>query len=219
MDRRLPTDILDRFSPRRLTEEVQGLRDDCYIWALMYADDVSEAYEAEPAKVFGQALLPKLSGLDDRARELWEPLLTIAAIVDQEARDMRQSPDTLKRLVGLAETLCSLRDDTDIRTAKLITALRELLEQARKEEEEWAPTTLWKLLIAKGVPRLKSTKALANAMNALGFFKLSRWGGGTGPKVYHISRQKIEDLARRYGVSEATEQDDGDDGPDDDEQE
>jgi len=219
MDRRLPTDPIERFSPRRLTEDVQRLRDDCYIWALMCAADVSEAYEAEPAKVFGKELLPTLNGLDDRARELWEPLLTIAALVDQEARDMKQPTNTLKRLTELAVTLSSLRDDTDIRTAKLIVALREVLKQTGKEEEEWTPTTLWKLLVSRGVPRLKSTRALANAMNALGFFKLSRWGGGTGPKVYHLSRQKIEDLAKRYGVSEDPEQDAGDDGPDDDEKE
>jgi hypothetical protein len=211
MDRRLPTDPLERFSPRRLTEQAQSLRDDCYIWALQYAADVAEVYEAEPVKVFGKELLPTLDKLDDRARELWEPLLTIAALIDQEARDMKQPTTTLQRLTDLADALSSVREDTDLRTAKLITTLREILKQSGKDEEEWAPTTLWKLLIARGVPRLKSTKALATAMNTLGFFKHSSRHGGEVRYRYQLSRDKLDDLAKRYGVLEDLDQDDGDD--------
>jgi hypothetical protein len=79
MLRKLSTERVRRFSGWREATEIQRLRDTCYIWSLMHAADMNRLYpEAD--------LIPELKELDDRAQDIWAPLLTIAYLVDARSR-------------------------------------------------------------------------------------------------------------------------------------
>jgi hypothetical protein len=197
MTRRLPQDALERFSPRRLAQDIQRLRDECYVWALTRAEDLADLYEAD-----GEEAL-NIKGLDDRALELWEPLLTIADAVDQEAENAGKPPTLVDTLTALALELAGVRDDADTTTTQLLNALLTILTEAAKTEERYPPGELLSLVQAKGFTKLKSTKGLANVMQPLGLIaKTTRFLDGTRKLAYHLSTALLEDLRSRYGSPE-----------------
>jgi Protein of unknown function (DUF3631) len=161
MQRKRKDEQTARFSPRRLKADAQTMKDQCYVWALTYAADAVSIYE--------DGHIPDLSTLDDRAKDLWEPLMTIAYLADQEALDAGEQADYAARLKALAEKLCQARDEGEDNTAKLVQALNAITKNQNKEN--FTPTELLPLVQTKGFEWVKSTKSLAGLMNGVGLFK------------------------------------------------
>jgi Protein of unknown function (DUF3631) len=198
MHRKRKDERTERFSPKRLEPETQALRDDCYVWALTHAVDVSEVYEA--------GHFPDLNDLDDRAQDLWEPLMTIASLADREAKDAAETADFASRLKALALELCQVRDEGETTTVKLIEALLAILQENDKMEWDIEPSPLLPLVQAKGFDWVKSPKKVAELMNGLGIYKQGiTVPGKKKPKGYRLSTEKLEDLKARYGPQEESE--------------
>ncbi len=136
MQRKRKDQKTERFSPRRLKAETQGMKDRCYVWALTYAADVAPIYE--------DGDFPELSALDDRAKDLWEPLMTIAYLADQEAINAGNPADYVERLKALAEKLCEVREEGEDDTEKLIRALIGITQEQGRTD--FTPTELLPLL-------------------------------------------------------------------------
>jgi len=102
MQRKLAREKTERFSPSRLEEEAQALRDRCYLWALTHAVDLAAVYDQ------ADQTFPTLASLDDRARDLWEPLVSIVALADVERGDGKKT--LADELTALARDLCQVRD-------------------------------------------------------------------------------------------------------------
>ena len=194
MARKLKHEKVERFSPSRLEQEAQSLRDQLYIWALTHAADLAEVY--------AQDAFPALRELDDRARDLWEPLLSIALLADVEAEETGETTDFAASLTRLARDLSGVRDETETTTVTLIEALSAITSEERREE--FQPAELLRLLQARGFDWLRSTKALASLLNPLGFFKKSSRRGQKVMKAYAISPDVLADLRQRYGGAEET---------------
>lgn len=195
MSRKLKQEPVERFSPGRLEEEAQRLRDACYTWALTRAADLTEIYEGE---------FPELQALDDRARDLWEPLLAIAMLADAEADRLgtpKVSASTSERLastlVTLAHHLSGVRDEGDTTTVKLIEALDAIVEAEGRDI--YTPSELLELLRARNLEWVKSPKALAGLLNPLGLVSNWRWQGGKSARVYVVTPTLLADLKARYG--------------------
>ncbi len=190
MARKLRSEQVARFSPGRLEGEAQELRDACYTWALTHAADLAEVYEADA--------FPALDNLDDRARDLWEPLLSVALLADAEANEAGEQADFAKILVALARNLSAVRDEGDTTMAKLVEALEAIVEEG--DRQTFTPSELFKVLSAKeGFEWLRSTKALAGLLNPLGLFSLRRRYGGSIVRAYHLAPETVQDLRARYG--------------------
>lgn len=188
MSRKLKQEPVERFSPGRLEEEAQRLRDACYTWALTRAADLTEVYEGE---------FPELQALDDRARDLWEPLLAIAMLADAEA-DRLGTPERLaSTLVALAHHLSGVRDEGDTTTVKLIEALEAIVETEGRDV--FTPSELLELLRAHNLEWVKSSKALAGLLNPLGLVSTWRWQGGKSARAYVVTPTILIDLKARYG--------------------
>jgi putative DNA primase/helicase len=186
MQRLLPGQQTERFSLRRLDHEAQRLRDDLYILALTTAPTIAELYDG--------AEFAGLQGLDHRAVDLWEPVLSIAAVIDASGT----SSDLTNRMARLAERLGGDRnshsgDDT-------IPAIIETLNDCLLIGSEAKIST--KDLVEKVRLRLGwdtlTPKALANRLHPLGL-RTDRWReGGDLRRGYIVTRDQVDDLARRY---------------------
>jgi len=199
MARKLRTERVERFSPGRLEGEAQDLRDACYTWALTHAADLAEVYEADA--------FPGLNELDDRARDLWEPLLSITLLADAEAQEIGWPADFAKTLTALALDLCGVRDEGDTTTARLVEALEAIVEE--EQRESFTPTELLKFIKAReGFDWLRSTRALAGLLNPLGLMaqhdKIPVEGRRKTVRHYHLGGGLLADLWRRYGSPEET---------------
>jgi len=76
---------LDKFSPRRQAKALVQLRDDLHLAALQHAQQVAAAYERAD-----EFAIPEQ--VDDRLRDIFEPLFAIAAAADA-ARGIRLHVD------------------------------------------------------------------------------------------------------------------------------
>jgi hypothetical protein len=204
MQRKLAREKTERFSPSRLEKEAQALRDGCYLWALTNATELGAVYDQADTTFSG------LSALDDRARDLWEPLVSIVALADVERGDGQRT--LTDELTALAFALCQVRDGTaeDSTVVQIINALQRIVTDKRQSglwedgvEISLTPTELAGLLKEKlGWDKL-STKGLATLLNPLGLVSKSTKYEGKVIKAYHLSDQDLAELSERYAPTEA----------------
>lgn len=186
MQRLLPAQQTERFSLRRLDYQAQILRDDLHIFALTTASTIAELYDGSE--------FPGLSGLDHRAVDLWEPLLSIAAVIDASG-----GTGTLTdRMTRLAERLGGERasrsaDDPNPTIIEVLDECLLLGTEAKVSAHDLAE----KVRLRLGWDSL-TPKALANRLHPLGL-KSTRWREGQeNRRGYVFTRTQIDDLARRY---------------------
>lgn len=186
MQRLLPGQQTERFSIRRLDQQAQILRDDLHIFALTTAPMIAELYD--------ESEFPGLSGLDHRAVDLWEPLLSIAAVIDASGG----TGALTERMTQLAERLGGERASrsADDPNPIIIEVLDECLgpgAEARVRTEDLTEKVRLRLGWGSLTP-----KALANRLHPLGL-RATRWRESQeNRRGYAFTRAQIDDLARRY---------------------
>lgn len=206
MQRKLSRERTERFSPSRLEPLAQTLRDRCYLWALSHAEDLAEVYEA------ADHTFSDLESLDDRARDLWEPLAAIAAVCDVEHGEANRTMTT--ELVTLAQDLCQVREGAaeDSTVVQVVKGLHAIVAHTRLDERSspegaiiLTPTELAEQLRGRlGWERL-SAKTLAALVNPLGLVSRSTKREGKVVKAYHLRAQDLAELSERYVPSDASD--------------
>ncbi len=199
MQRKLSREKVDRFSPARLENEAQALRDRSYIWALTHASDLAAVYDQ------ADRYFPALDALDDRARDLWEPLASIVALADVERGD--EATTLTDELTALACHLSQVRDGAaeDSTAVQVVNALQAILARKRKEalfsDSEAVtlpPTELANLLKEQLGWEKLSPRTLATLINPLGFYSKHTRDGDRGRR-YHLTEEALVELSARYG--------------------
>jgi len=139
--------------------EAQALRDQCALACLTHIQNILTAQDGAPAVL-------EQEGIDDRAVDLWSPLVAITLVADAEDDGSRT-----RQLLDLARNLGMARDaDAEAGTT---ARLLEALEALRAEPgERPAPAELLGALRARpGWDWLKSTRRLAGLLNPLGIVR------------------------------------------------
>jgi hypothetical protein len=186
MQRKLSGQQTERFSLRRLDAEAQILRDDLHIFALTMAPTIAALYD--------ESEFHGLSGLDSRAVDLWEPLLSIAAVIDASG-----GTETLTdRMIRLAERLGGEREarSADDPNSIIIEVLDECLllgTEAKVSAHDLAEKVRCRLGWDSFTP-----KALANRLHPLGLKSTRCREGQENRRGYVFTRMQIDDLKRRY---------------------
>ncbi|THJ23577.1 MAG: DUF3631 domain-containing protein [Nitrospira sp. CG24E] len=187
LQRKSPTVRLERFSPRHLARVAQAYRDACAGFALGCAATIEACYR--------QGEFPGLASLDDdRAVNLWEPLIAIASVADAEGRDSSLTD----RLIGLAERIG--KDRAALASEEPITAMLEVLRECLGDSEEIRLPTLD--LIGKVKERLGweslSPKSLSTRLQPLGL-RPSHWREGKKTvRGYELNKKIVDELVSRY---------------------
>ena len=206
MQRKLAREKTERFSPSRLEEESQALRDRCYIWALTHAADLAAVYDS------ADKFFPALDSLDDRARDLWEPLTSITAVADIERSDGQRT--LTNELTALALDLSQIRDDAadDSTTVQVVKALQAIVTEKRQdglfrnaEMITLTPTDMAGLLKGKLGWEKLSTKGLAALLNPLGLYSSQTRHGEKVSRAYHLNEKDLSELGARYATEGITE--------------
>ena len=190
MQRKLAREKTERFSRAGLEADAQTLRDRCYRWALTHAQDLHEVYEA------ADTTFVTMNDLDDRARDLWEPLISIAAVIDTERADPHNSVTTT--LVGLAQDLSLVRDG-QADTSSTVQVTRALLEIVGHDQVlKIGSTELTdKLKAILGWEKL-SPKGTAALLSPIGIVPTLTKQDGKVSRRYHLRSERIADLVERY---------------------
>jgi len=175
---------------RAIEAEAQALRDDCALACLAHMSDIATTYELALTTLEREAI-------DDRAVDLWSPLLAVAFAADAQDNGNRGQAilDTAKeqaiareadaeggRTVGLVEALLSIREERGevLTPADLLAALRS------------RPAWDW----------VKYPRRLAALLAPLGIVRHQRRDGTGRRWVYVLNKAQLADLLARYGAAE-----------------
>ncbi|MCF8049491.1 MAG: DUF3631 domain-containing protein [Desulfarculaceae bacterium] len=178
-----------RFSPVKLRNELQPLRDKISVWCLANAPSIARIYLEEVSHN------KSLDCLGDRDRDLWEPLISIAMAIEEEASVDTDFVDKMVALAGAMSQVKYAAEDENV--ARLINRLETIMGE--NPFLEMTPTELWEAFKAHG-HILKSTKALAGLLSPIGITAVPTWRPDEKKteRVYTIYREGINDLKARY---------------------
>jgi hypothetical protein len=172
---------------RATDAEAQALREQCALGCLTHIQNILAAYERAPAVL-------EHEGIDDRAVDLWSPLLAIALVADAEDDRSRT-----RLLLDVAHDLGTVRDaDTEAgTTARLLEALDAIRAEGITTP---SPAALLEALRARpGWEWVKSTRRLAGLLNPLEIVRRLLWNGGQRRWAYELDAGQLTDLRERYG--------------------
>jgi hypothetical protein len=170
---------------RETESEAEVLRDACALACLARIGDVLTAYELAPRVLDSREV-------DDRAVDLWAPLLALAMVADAET-----GGDRAERILVAARALSDAReaDDEAGSAARLITALQKVAVDVGMAA---TPTRLLEALQENGYAWVKSTRRLAGLLAPLGLVARPGRENGRPVRLYTLDPGALADLARRY---------------------
>jgi hypothetical protein len=175
----------------RTTEaETQTLRQACGLACLTQIERVLSAYDGAP-------VLLEREGIDDRAVDLWSPLVAMTSVADLEDQGQRT-----RELLDAARELSRVREaDADAgTTARLVEALDTI--RAGYGETITPADLLEALRTRSGWDWLKSGRRLAGLLNPLGITRRQLWNGGRRRWCYVLDAGQLGDLRARYGAGD-----------------
>ncbi len=193
-DRALPLFMLRK----RRSEEVERLsvatdaealtlREECALACMTHIQAILAAYDRAPSSLARE-------GIDDRAVDLWSPLVAIIQVGDAE-----DGGDRIRQVLDLARDLGSARDaDAEGGTT---ARLLEALEAIRVEIGD-TPSPAKLLEALRGRPGWEwggSSRRLAGLLNPLGIARRQFWNGGQRRWRYVLDAGQLADLRARYG--------------------
>jgi hypothetical protein len=91
MEKKTKEERVERFNIRKVESEMLRIREDLYVWALQNVETVAEVYDH----------LEGISGLEelgDRQLDILEPLISIAAVIDDATDTMPDAEPLLSRI-------------------------------------------------------------------------------------------------------------------------
>jgi len=191
MIRKTPGERVKRFNLRQQESEVQQLRDDLYIFGLRHGPDVIELYDSITGK------LSQMEGLDDRQKDILEPLACVNLVIDDLANDKSQA--TFKTLIGLSKDM-GIKRVSHEKLDGSITAMLEIIEKELGNPNEcFIPVSrlLEKVNLTDGLS-FRNANNLGRYMSKLDIYSDQKKIGGDNIRGYSITRAWVEDQKKRY---------------------
>jgi len=189
MERKLPTEKIKRFNLRKQEPEIEILKEDLFIWALRNSGDIVEIYE-EAEKFQG------IEGIDDRQKDILEPLLSIAHIIDAEEGD--ENLKTFNKLVDLSLDMSKGRLERE-KTDSAIPALIEITKEFLNGQEEKLVSSndfFIRVQEDESLKFISSKKGLSNFLSRFELHPSLRKESGKTMRSYFITQKWINDLGR-----------------------
>jgi len=194
MARKRKSEAVKRFNPRVLDSPVERIREDCFLWALKYAGDVSDFYNE-----ISDALFPGIQCLDDRFRDVLEPLLSIVSVLDTLRDD--GTVQTVKVLSELAQDMGKGREDQEALNGSIpavVSLMQGIIDGA---EESFIPVEdlFSKFQADDDLNFIQSKRSLAFFLAKLDLHRaLPKKIDGKAVRGYVISKKWVEDTGARY---------------------
>lgn len=194
MVRKTKEERVERFNLRRQGKELEGLRRELELWREERRGAIEALYD-------GLAEIPELTSLDDRFKDISEPLVAIASYADAEAENGGRK--ILPDLVSLLLHMASKRDATENREA--IGAFVGLVEEILASSESvFVPTSdlLKKTAEIDELSWLDSSRALGKFLARFDLTSTKRLGqDGKQARGVVLTRQWVKEARNRYSVA------------------
>lgn len=191
MARKKAGENVERLNLRKVGNELATLRDDLYLIGLSYDPDVTAAYDSETLDI------PQ--DLDDRLRDILEPLFSIGAVIDAEL-GASGATTALKAFSSELVRVKNADDDADS-AQHAVRALLKLNLEPEGENSEKVLTSKEALNLFGQEPELAWCDTAWKAgrlIHGLGFSSKPHRVGLTVVRGYKLRYRDVEDLKERY---------------------
>ncbi len=181
---------LPRFPPAFDGAEI---RHQLYILALTYHQEVYRNYFERP----------ELHRLTNRSSELWSPLVSIAALIEEQARPL----GLLDAIRKAAQNDGQLSDGKALnpREEALLQALEVMTRSAKEQDYIWLKACDVRQQVGQlsGDPAdtIGSAQWIGHLMNRFQLTDRKRRKPYAGGQMYAIAREEVIDMMRRYDVA------------------
>jgi hypothetical protein len=187
LQRKDPKVTLERFSPRHLSRLAQAYRDSCAAFALDCAATIEECYQK--GNFSGLANLE-----DDRAVNLWEPLIAITSVADAESGSSTLTDRVINLAVRMGRDRAAFACDEPV--IGILEVLQDCLEESQAVRIPSAD------LIGRVKERLGweslSPKSLSTRLHPLGLHPTKWREGKKTVRGYDLKKTVIDELVSRY---------------------
>ncbi|MCH8272980.1 MAG: DUF3631 domain-containing protein, partial [Candidatus Marinimicrobia bacterium] len=192
MQRKLPEEKIERWYPDKISNEIQAMRDDFYLFALEYA----QAIEG----ILLTNIIPDENSLTDREKDLFEPLFSIARIIDPDGNGISK---VLSEYSYKSSKERWEMDHEDNDTIKILTAIREFIDEYApdKDSNYYRINTVYHYFKERdGWEWLANKPQLSRKLSRINIKSPSVRIGGKTERCYKIDHDNISDLSRRYSI-------------------
>jgi len=192
--RKLTSEKIEKFSERKRSKYLQAKRNNLHKFGLLYARAIAKKYSsAESLRI------PKK--VDDRARDILEPLFAIAAVLDQQDNHLKIT----EKLMHAAELIARDRATDEGEDEVTVATLEMLRDHFPDKSDEWDLTSLSAMgLLSKhqALEWVQKRNQAASLLRQLGFRSgTHRNRYGRVVRAYRILKRVLHDLCDRYGVN------------------
>lgn len=192
MARKAKSETIKRFNLKTLDSQIEKIREDCFLWALRYVGDVSEFYVEMPE-------LQGTKNLDDRMKDILEPLLSIASIIDAQAED--KTIRTVKNIVELASDMGRGREDAEALNGSIPAVVNVMKQIIDGIDERFisADELFSKFQGDEDLGFIQSKRGMAFFLSKLELYRtLPRWIEEKTTRGYLVTKRWVDDLEKRY---------------------
>jgi len=189
MSRKGKNEKVERFNYRKLKKEIIVLKRTLSAWGQSMSKELQQIYDKLDE-------VAEISSLDDRAMDIWEPLLCIATIADIEAEDPKRT--IFNSLVSLALAMGTIRAEAEMEETAIthfVALARDLLG---REERIFVPTEDLIRSVSRiaELASIRTPKKLAGYLSKLDLHPRRDTSGKV--RGYVISWEWLEDTENRY---------------------
>ena len=188
MVRKTKAEKVERFNLRKQGRELKTKRDELNLWAEAKKSDIEALYD-------GIEEIEQLVNLDDRFKDISEPLVTIVGYADAEAANGQRR--ILPSLISLLLDMAGKRSEVEERSG--IAAFIPLIERILDSKEETFIKSSDLLKMVQDTDELSwvpSTKALGSFLTK--FDLVPRHNPAGDARGYTITREWVKDAQNRY---------------------
>jgi hypothetical protein len=192
MVRKTKSEVVKRFNLRVLDSQIEKIREELFIWALKYAGEVSEVYDSLPE-------VPGTEGFDDRLKDILEPLLSIASVIDVQADD--KSIPTVNALIDLARDMGKGREDQESLSGSIPAVVNLMQDVIEGVEERFisADDLFSRFRADEDLNFIESKRSLAFFLAKLELHRRPpKKVDGRATRGYLITKKWVNDLRERY---------------------
>lgn len=194
MVRKTPGEKVERFNLRKQAGELAAFREELTLWAEAKRKDIEALYDSLEE-------VPEFDRLDDRFKDISEPLISIASYADAEAAngEGRILPDLVRLLLDMA----GKRGESEKREAigAFVGLAEEILDSSKGD---FVPTgeLLKKTAEIDELSWLESTRALGKFLARFDLTTTKRLGAdGKQARGFVLTREWVEEAKNRYAVA------------------
>jgi len=193
LKRKRTDERLARFNLRELSSYLQKKRNNLHKFGLLFAPKIAEYYENAR-----ELRIP--SRVDDRARDILEPLFALAQLLDRHNPDLAIT----KQLREAAKKIARDRAADEGEDETVVAALDVLSQAFPEDKERWFLTSDEACDLFQRHDTLgwvQNRRQASSILRQLGFRSGPRRAGSKVFRAYEIRKVTLTDLCERYGLA------------------